>query len=278
MSAFAAARSPLLAVALLLGGCTSGSEPGSAPSPTPTPEPSATPAGPVPEPPAGACYALTYAEALSPTSTARPVPCAREHTARTIEVGRLDAVVDGHLLAVDSQRVREQVAGRCPAVFADFVGGSPADRRLSMLRPVWFTPTVEASDQGARWYRCDLVALAADGRLAPLTGPLRGVLDGPGAERWGLCGTAQPGTPEFRRVICAADHSWRAVGVVPLEGGPEYPGEQAVRSAGEPPCEAVGRQQAADPLSFRWGYEWPTAEQWAAGQDYGLCWVPDEAG
>ena len=28
-----------------------------------------------------------------------------------------------------------------------------------MLRTVWFTPSVEESDAGANWYRCDVVAL-----------------------------------------------------------------------------------------------------------------------
>ena len=32
---------------------------------------------------------------------------------------------------------------------------------------------------------------------------------------------------------------------------------------------------AEDALDYEWGYEWPTAEQWAAGQTYGRCWAPD---
>ena len=30
-----------------------------------------------------------------------------------------------------------------------------------------------------------------------------------------------------------------------------------------------------DPLSFRFGWEWPTREQWRAGQRHGYCWAPD---
>ena len=88
----------------------------------------------------------------------------------TFFVGDLDQTVDGHLLAVDSDLVQEQVAEQCPPRLDGFIGGSTEDRRLSMLRPVWFTPTIEESDAGARWFRCDVVALAADGELAPLTG------------------------------------------------------------------------------------------------------------
>ena len=130
-------------------------------------------------------------------STSAPTPCARRHTSMTFAVGPLDAVVDGHLLAVDSERVRDQVAQTCPERFAAFVGGTPEDRRLSMLRPVWFTPTVEESDAGA-----SVVPLrrrrARRRRASSPRSPAgsQGVLDrADGRDRYAMCGTAAPGTP-----------------------------------------------------------------------------------
>lgn len=273
--------------ATALAGCSGpeedgGTRPSGAPSGTPSGIPSGSisspgpvRATPVPEPPEGACYRLAYAEAVAPTSAAEPVGCGQAHTARTFAVGRLDTVVAGHLLAVDSERVRAQVAEECPDRFPGFVGGDLAARRLSVLRPVWFTPSVEESDEGASWYRCDVVALAGSEQLAPLEGPLEGVLDAPGGrERWGLCATAEPGTAGSERVPCGAEHAWRAVRVVDLGRG-GYPGADVAEDRGQAPCEDAGRAAADDPLDFRWGYEWPTAEQWEAGQTYGLCWVPD---
>jgi len=268
--------------ALLLGGCSGGSDepdepaPSSPPASTSVPE-SATPSpAVVPQPPQDrACYRLDYTEAVAPTVDVRSTPCARPHTSMTFAVGPLDAVVDGHLLAVDSARVRDQVAQTCPERFAAFVGGTPEDQRLSMLRPVWFTPTVEESDAGASWYRCDVVALAADERLAPLTGRMQGVLGrDEGRDRYGMCGTAAPGTKAFERVICSSDHTWRAVATVPFEGA-RYPGVAQVRQAGDEPCQDAGASAADGALDYKWGYEWPTAEQWRAGQHYGLCWAPD---
>ena len=259
-----------------LAGC-SGDDPTAdrspaAPSSTPVPPPSATP---VPAPPDRACYRLAYDEAIAPTTDHQPVACRSRHTSMTFAVGRLDTVVDGHLLAVDADRVQAQVAEACPERLAAFVGGTREDRRLSMLRAVWFTPSVEESDSGASWYRCDVVALAAQDRLAPLTGRLAGVLDETvGRDRYGMCGTAQPGTKGFERVVCAAEHSWRASAVVPL-AGTAYPGEEKVRAAGEGPCRDAGAAAAESSLDYQWGYEWPTAEQWAGGQRYGRCWAPD---
>lgn len=265
----------ILAVPLLAAGCTDdGSEPVAEPTPTPTPTALPT-AEQVPLPPVRACYDLAYDDALAPTVAGDPVDCATEHTSQTYAVGELDTVVGGHLLAVDSERVRTQVASTCPERLGAFLGGSLADQRLSMLRAVWFTPTVEESDAGANWYRCDVIAVGGDASLATVTGRLGGALDTPaGRDRWGMCGTAAPDAPRFERVVCSAPHSWRAVEVVDLPAG-DYPGEAAVREAGQTPCEEAGLDAADDPLDFQWGYEWPTAEQWADGQSFGRCWIPE---
>lgn len=270
---------PALALALLLpvlGACTGDDEPSSGPTSPPTSAaPSAPPTATAPGVPDNrACYAITFADAVAPAAPTGAVPCSREHTAMTYAVGRLDTVVDGHLLAVDSDRVQEQVAEECPARFGAFVGGSLSDQRLSMLRPVWFTPSVEESDAGANWFRCDVVALAADEELLPLTGRLAGVLGTEeGRDRYGMCGTASPDAADFSRVVCSREHSWRAVGVVQFEPGP-YPGASAVREGGATPCRDAGAAAAEGELDFEWGYEWPTAAQWRAGQTFGRCWAP----
>ena len=259
--------------AALLTSCTDG-EPAADPGPTtPIPRPSATEA---PRPEEGACYRLSFEQALAYTSDVAPARCRRPHTSVTYAVGDLDNVVHGHLVAVDSRRVKEQVATTCPRLLGEYVGGSVEQRRLSMLRAVWFTPTVEESDAGAAWYRCDVIAVSGDGRLARLDGDLEGVLDTPeGRARWGMCGTAEPGASDFERVLCSGEHSWRAVGVVTFPAG-DYPGRRAAEARGQEQCEDAGNAAAEDPLDFQWGYEWPTAEQWRAGTTYGLCWVPSE--
>lgn len=260
-----------LGLAVLLGcvsGCTGG-------EPTPAPTSSAPPsrATPVPAPASGACHRLDYAQAVAPTTEDAPVPCDGEHTAETFLVGRLDTMAGGHLLAVDSQRVQAQVARTCPRRLGDFVGGSDEERRLSMLRAVWFTPSVEAAEAGADWFRCDVIAVAGAQKLAPLRRSLRGVLDTDAGARWAMCGTARPGAATFTRVPCGQPHRWRALRTVDL-GTEAYPGEPTAREAGQEVCRDAAREVAADALNFEWGYEWPTAEQWNAGQPYGICWAP----
>lgn len=266
----------VLTMLLLLGlaGC-SGDDEEPAADPTPVqaspPPPTATAA---PKPLDGACYRLDFADALAPTTDAVPVDCDGRHTAVTFSVGTLDTLLDGHLLAVDSDRVIAQVARTCPDRLADFVGGSREDRGLSMLRAVWFTPTVPQSDAGADWFRCDVIAVAGRDSLAPLTGKLVGALSRPeGRQRWGMCGTDDPDSPDFERVLCSAPHSWRAIATLDFEPG-DYPGLDVVRERGQAPCEDAGRAVADDALNFQWSYEGPSREQWDAGQTYGRCWAP----
>jgi hypothetical protein len=266
----------LLAAALAFtSACTDGSpEESASPSASPTPPPTATAA---PAPKNRACYDLLYDAALAPTSSAAPVSCDQPHTVRTYFVGEAATVTaGGHLLAIDSDRVRDQMASECPRRFAEYVGGSREQRRLSMLSPVWFGPTLEESDEGASWIRCDVIALASEGKLARLTGRLEHVLDkASGRDRWGRCATAKPGSKAAHQTVCSANDAWRAVATLDVKPGRKgaFPGARQARDAGAA-CEDRVRDRAEDPLSFSWGWTPPTKAQWSAGQRYGFCWAP----
>ena len=111
------------------------------------------------------------------------------------------------------------MAAECPRRLAAFLGGPEQALRLSMFRPVWFTPTLAQAESGADWYRCDVIALASEGTLAPLEGRLEGLL-GRSADwkaTYGLCATAEPGTEGFERVACGSPHTWRALTTVPID-------------------------------------------------------------
>jgi hypothetical protein len=275
----------VLVTAGLLAGCTGGApqsggrsdgSPAAATGSsghTATPSPSATTATPAPPAPlTGACYLLSVTELTHRSSDSLPVSCRRRHTTRTIHVGRVAAGSGAATLTAVGRRA----ASRCPRELARYLGGSRRTRHLSRFEAVWFDPTPAQLRRGARWFRCDLVAFARPGRLFPLPRgrDLHGVLDHPRAlRRFGLCGTAAPGTRGFHRVICGRRHSWRAFGTVHLPGG-AYPGAAEVRRAGVHVCRRRARAESGGSLRYRYGWEWPSGDQWAAGQHYGYCWVP----
>jgi hypothetical protein len=264
-----------VASALLLTACSGSgsSQPEAEPTPvlhSPTPTTTETVPPTPPEPPrAHACYRLGYDEALAPTHDKAPVPCDGVHTAVTYFVGRYDK-----RLAVDGKHVHELESTMCPRRFAAYVRGTLEDRRLSMLRAVWFTPTVEQAARGGHWFECVAIALRGDQTLALLRGSLQGVLGrADGRDHYALCGTAEPASAGFEQRICAAPHSWRALRTVGFAPG-KYPGQDRLRSAGQQPCQDAGRSVAENPLSYRWSYQWPDPQQWRDGQTYGVCWAP----
>lgn len=252
----------------------------SSPAAEPATEPDSEPTVEAPQAPTeGSCYRLTLEEAARPTNDGRPVSCSTAHTARTIHVGRLDTVVAGHSLGVDSDQVQRQLAETCPAELAQFLGGDDEARALSRFEAIWFSPTLEEYEAGADWFRCDVVAVGAPDELLrlPSDDRLRGILDRPGTlQTYGLCGTDEPGAPGFERVACSLPHSWVAIGTIPISGEDRYPGVTAVRQAGDQQCSEEVRARNDLVLEYSYGWEWPTAEQWATGQRYGYCWAPND--
>lgn len=265
----------VLAVLAVVTGCSSGtptSAPSSSGSPTPAPVPSATTAPPPPAAPAvGSCHRLSIVSATRPTDTTAPVPCSQRHTAVTYYVGRFDPVVDGHLLAVDSNAVQAQLADRCPKRLPAYLGGNAEDRRLARFRAVWFGPTVAQGDAGAQWFRCDVVAVASAGRLAPLGAHVKHVLDTSGAlDRYGTCAPTAPASRGFLHVICSQKHSWQAIATVDLHGV-RFHGKGA-QSVAENTCNSLGANRANGALKYSTGFEWPSRAGWDSGQRYGYCW------
>lgn len=268
----AVAVAALTATGLLASGCGAGAGAG----PAPSPGVSASTAPPPPaDPVVGSCHSLTVREATDPVDTGDPVPCREPHTSVTTKVGQIDAVVDGHLLAVDSRTVRSRIADACPEDPGSFLGGDRTAQRLSRFEVVWFGPSLEQADAGANWYRCDVVAVRAGTSLLTLPRNLEGILDRNGAlDRFGTCGTAAPGRRGFARVVCSEEHSWRAVDVVAFPTGTRHLAEDAA-AAGDAACKDVAAERADGDLKYTWSFEWPTRAEWASGRRYGYCWVPE---
>ena len=262
----------LLGLVGLLAGCSSTSPQGSG---KPRAEASASSAPPPPPAPkVGECHELTLAQATDPVDTGTTVPCGRPHTSVTFKVGKISALADGHLLAVDSPTVQAGLAKACPPALPAYVGGDQLTQRLSRLEAVWFGPSLQQADAGADWFRCDVVGLRKAGALIALPPKVKGALDAPDAlARFGTCGTSDPSAKSFQRVVCSEKHSWQAVDVVDLPGNARYLAKD-VSASGDATCKDVAAKRANGALKYTWSFEWPSRAQWATGQRYGYCWVP----
>ncbi|MFL6160041.1 MAG: septum formation family protein [Marmoricola sp.] len=262
----------VLVLLLAVAGCSGGGQekPASSSSAAGT----TTNAAPSPAPRVGACYVLDVRAALRATSSLAPVSCSRRHTAVTVSVGRVQPVLDGHLLALDSTRVQSQIADRCLRSVDAYVGGSTGRQRLSRVQAVWFNPTPPQADRGALWYRCDLVVSSGTRAFAPLPRTTKGLLEPAGAmNRWGTCGTASPSSKHFQRVLCSAGHTWRARTTTTLPRGTAYLSAKATKAANSR-CRDVAAHLSPNSTKLRWAFEWPNRDQWRSGQRYGFCWTP----
>ncbi len=262
----------LLAVLLLLTGCTGGGEE------TPSASTSATPSqAPEPDPPprAGECHRISLDAAARPTADEdAAVDCTERHTSVTVAVRPLDLVDDGHLLAVDSPAAQRRLAETCPRALLARAGGDQTAQRLSRLQVVWFTPSDEQVQAGADWVRCDVVAVGSEERLLPLPARFRGMLDREGAlDTYGTCGTASPAADDFERVACGQRHSWRALDVVELPADARFL-DEGVTDQADSTCQDLASDASGGSLELTWAFEWPTRAQWDAGQRYGWCWTP----
>lgn len=272
----------LAAATLAFAGCSGDPDPATSPTPSQTGTPSASataskatsPASTAPLAPApkvGSCWRLTRTSAMEADAPASPVKCSTRHTAQTYRSGSLVLVRNGHLLAVDSADATQQARTQCAAALEGWLGG---DIRLSVLTPVWFTPTLEQSDAGAGWFRCDVVALEGADRLLPLPANAKGLLaTAEGRAQFGLCRTAAPSAPASQPVPCSGPHAYRALQAIDLPGE-KLPTAAAGAALMDTPCQDAATAVAPDPLQVSWEQELPTVEQWNQGRRYGVCWAP----
>lgn len=230
-----------------------------------------TPADQTAIPPLGACYLLTPAQTDQPSHAGEPVDCAKPHTSQTFATGALPKSTGAQRKAAAHGR---WVYRTCSAAFAKFIG---ADESLAMrvqLSWAWFRPSQRGWDEGARWYRCDLLG-GPDGAksYANLPKTARGLFSEESPEQWLTCavGSSVIGS---RKVPCSEQHDWRAVTTIKL-GPPDapYPGDRISEVRTRDYCsDSVGAWMNY-PLEYQFGYTWFHEAEWNAGNRRSVCWA-----
>ncbi len=235
-----------------------------------------SPARSAPPPPrVGECRILGYAEISLFSDTTRTTPCAKKHTAYTFAVKKLPADIAFTGVAIENDAVQNFAGESCRTAFARFIGGDAAERALSRLTVTYFVPNQRHFDLGARWVRCDAVALQSANVLADLPRQkLRGILNDHGAlDRFGVCSTTEPGSAGFKLVMCSQDHAYRALAALRLGGShAPYPGEQVTRVDGRQRCKHVVDDVLGPGGGYTFGWTYPSPSDWQSGQRFGYCW------
>ncbi len=224
----------------------------------------------------GACRVLTPEDVAAKSNATRTVDCEERHTAETFAVGQLPA--DLHDEDYDSEALGAYVYRTCSRAFQEFLGADESVVMRTIVSWAWFRPSEKAWDEGARWYRCDVVGGGEQSkRFVELPVTARDLLEGAPKDRWLVCvnGDSVQAAP---RIPCTEPHNWRAVTTIKL-GEPDdpYPVDRMVEVRTRDYCsESVGAWLGY-PEEYEFGYTFFHEGEWKAGNRRSVCWAKTSA-
>jgi len=261
-------RAPLAAsVLVLVSACT----PGQSAAPT-SRDVAAERVDSVETPALGACRLLTPGDVEQASNATEVVACTQEHTAETFAVGTFPENL--HAVDPDDERLGAPIYRTCSMRFQRFLGGTESAVMRSTLTWAWFRPSDTAWEQGARWYRCDVVAAGEQAAgLAPLPKTAKGLLLGVPGDEWMVCAEG-PTVAGSVKVRCSEPHTWRAVTTIKLgQPGDRYPGDRVVEVRTRDYCsDSVGAWMNY-PVDYDFGYTYFHQAEWQAGNRRSICWA-----
>ena len=249
---------PVLTLALVLAGCSKGDQPD---------------ADSVEAPELGACRLLAPEDVAASANSAATVDCADDHTAETYAVGRLPSELDE--AAYDDPDIGAFAYETCSKAFMSFLGADESLGMRTLLSWAWFRPSEGAWNDGARWYRCDLVGGTEDATdFVTLPTTAKALMSsGLPDDEWMACvnGEAVPGAP---RIPCSEDHTWRAVTTIKVGADKDpYPGDRLVEVTTRDYCSASVNAWLDYPLEYKFAYTWFHEAEWKTGNRRSICWA-----
>lgn len=223
----------------------------------------------------GACRVLTPSDVAAASNATRTVDCSKPHTAQTYAVGELpDELADA---AYDDEELGEFAYRTCSAKFQKFVGGDESLVMRTVVSWAWFRPSKAAWDEGARWYRCDIVGGGDQSKeYVELPEDAKGLLSDRVRDQWLVCAEG-PTVAGSARVPCSEPHTWRAVSTIKL-GEPEddYPGDRLVEVRTRDFCDKSVGALLGYPVSYDFAYTWFHEAEWEVGNRRSICWAKTE--
>jgi hypothetical protein len=226
----------------------------------------------VDQPALGACRVLAPDDVALPTNATKTVDCTADQTPETYAVGALPESMDD--ASYDDEAVATWADQTCAEEFQTWLGADESLAMRTVLSWVWFRPSEQAWDDGARWYRCDVVG-GSEGSTdyVSLPASTQGLLAEREQDEWLVCadGATVDGSP---KVPCAEPHTWRAVTTIKVgEPGDPYPGDATVEATTRDYCSDSVGAWLGYPVDYDFGYTWFHAAEWAAGNRRSVCWA-----
>lgn len=250
---------------IVVAGCTVGDDQGSNADPDQVDS--------VETPELGACRDLTKDDVTKSSNATRTVDCSEEHTAETYKVGTLPEEL--HSADYESRELGAWAYETCSEAFAAFLGADESTVMRAWVSWAWFRPSENAWEEGARWYRCDIVGGGESSTdYLDLPETAQGLLVGVTPDdRWMTCANGET-VDGSEKVPCSEPHTWRAATTVQVgTADDEYPGDDVVQVRSRDYCSESVSAWLGYPLDFDYGFTWFGEGQWEAGNRRTICWA-----
>lgn len=250
--------------ALLLGACSSGDTQGT------NTDPDQVDAVAVPE--VGACRLLTPDDVAASSNASRAVECTEQHTAQTYAVGSLPEKLSD--VEYDDPALGTWAYRACSKKLMNFLGADESLVMRTVVSWAWFRPSEQAWQDGARWYRCDVVGGGEQSKeYVDLPEVTKGLLLGKPDDDWLVC-AAGPSVSGSVKLPCTEPHDWRAVSTIKLgEPKDSYPGDRLSQVRSRDFCSEQVAAFLNYPVDYDFGYTWFHKAEWQAGNRRSVCWA-----
>jgi hypothetical protein len=229
------------------------------------------------KPPAlGACRVLAPEDVAELDNDTPAVECSEEHTAETYAVGDLPGEFED--ADYDDQELGAWAYRTCTKGFKEFLGADESLVMRTVVSWAWFRPSKDAWDDGARWYRCDVVGGGEQSKAyIELPTSAKGLLLGRPKDTWMVCADGATVSGSVK-VPCTESHNWRAVTTISLGGAKDdYPGDRLAEVTTRDFCSKSVGAWLNYPVDYDFGYTWFHEAEWNAGNRRSVCWAKTEA-
>lgn len=223
-------------------------------------------------PEVGACRMLTPAHVAEPSNAVKVVDCSEQHTAETFLVGTFPAKFAE--TAYDDPSLGAFAYKSCTPAFKEHLGADESLVMRSVLSWAWFRPSEKAWEEGARWFRCDVIG---GGDQTPtyvnLPESTKELFFGKPKDKWMVCADG-PSVAGTVKIPCSQPHTWRAVTTIKVGQDKEpYPGDRLVEVKTRDFCSKSVGAWLNYPDEFDYAYTWFHQAEWDAGNRRSICWA-----
>ncbi|MDN5894415.1 MAG: septum formation family protein [Nocardioides sp.] len=228
----------------------------------------------VEKPQIGACRVLEPDDVAKSSNATKTVACEKDHTAETFAVGPMPGFDDADY---DDPQLSTFAFRACSKAFEKFLGADESLVMRTVVSWAWFRPSEKAWNDGARWYRCDVVGGGEESEeYIELPTTAKGLLRDRNDDTWLVCADGATVAVSVK-VPCSEPHTWRAVTTIKVgkETDP-YPGDRMVEVKSRDFCsDSVGAWMNY-PIDYDFAYTWFHEAEWEAGNRRSVCWAKTE--